>query len=44
MYLLFNNSTYYKYNIYKSKVYRFDFPQLLLLKLEIDINRTIWFK
>ena len=41
MYLFFHNLTCYKYNICKSKVYKFDFLQLTFLNSEIDLNKTI---
>ena len=44
MHLLSHNLTFYKHNIRKSKVYKFDFRRPLLSNLKIDINRTIWLK
>ena len=41
IYFLSYNPTCYKYNIRKSKVCRFDFPQPIVLELQIDFNRTI---
>lgn len=38
----FYNPTCYKYITYKSKVYKFDFPRLLLPNSEIDINGILW--
>ena len=44
MHLLFDKPTYYKYNIYKSKVCRFDFLRPIIPNSEIDSNRTIWLR
>lgn len=41
MHSLSPNPNYYKYNILKFKIYRFDFLQPILLQLQIDCNRMI---
>ncbi len=44
IYLPSHNPTCYKYNIYHSRVYRFDFVLPILPKSKIDLNGTIWLK
>lgn len=41
MHFSLQNLTCYKYNTCKFKVYKFNFPQFILLKLQINYNRII---
>lgn len=44
MHLLSHYPIYYEYNIYNSRVHRFNFPRPILANSKINSNDIIWFK